>query len=166
MSTPLARPASLVRCVAVILVIALAWFAPQVPPSSGSSSATPVAHRISIHQSMWTSESLSRWLRASLAMPVVWPATLTQQDVQSLVARWNDWNVLLMTQVAMCESSWEPAAYNPVAVWIGGVAMHSAGLLGVLDGSIDPVTNVAQAHAKWLSQGYGAWQIDFTDGCA
>ena len=95
-----------------------------------------------------------------------WPATLTQPEVRSLVARFTDWDVALMVQIAMCESSWQPRAWNPVIVWQAGVPLHSSGLLGVLGGSFDPVINVRQAHVKYLAQGTEAWQGDFLSGCA
>ena len=92
---------------------------------------------------------------------------LTRQEVRAAVAKYSDWSVATMTQLAWCESRFEPWVVNPTAVRERGRGdLHSTGLLGVLGGSTVAATNVAQAHALWLLQGYGAWRGDFTSGCA
>ena len=90
---------------------------------------------------------------------------LTPQAVDYLLSAYHDWSVTTMRELAWCESRYEPAAWNPVAVWSAGKPLHSAGLTGDLGGSLDARTNVAQAHSKWLSQGYGAWRGDFGAAC-
>ena len=91
---------------------------------------------------------------------------LTLPEVLSAVSTYSDWSSPLMTQLSYCESRWRPWEVNATPVWEAGKPLHSAGLLGVLGGSTDVRTNVAQAHSLWLEQGYGAWQGDFSDGCA
>jgi hypothetical protein len=67
-----------------------------------------------------------------------------------------------MERIAWCESRDEPGAVDPVAY----DGAHATGLFQLLvfgpggsvtGGSTTPMVNVAQAHQKWLAQGYGAW---------
>ena len=63
---------------------------------------------------------------------------------------YHDWNAALMIQISWCESRWES--------WVVESHSGAAGLFQILvGGSLDPLTNVRQAHALWLIQGYGAW---------
>lgn len=90
----------------------------------------------------------------------------TRPEVLILMSAYHDWDPVLMTQLAFCESTWRSWAINPQPVILAGVIVHSSGLLGVLGGSLDPVTTIAQAHALYETQGLGAWEGDFRDGCA
>lgn len=89
---------------------------------------------------------------------------LTRPAVLALVQSYSDWDAALMTQLAWCESRWEPWKVNPTPVfapWLGGW-VHSAGLLGDLAGSEDARTNVVQAHFLFVAaHGYSPWEGDF-----
>lgn len=85
----------------------------------------------------------------------------------ALIGSYHDWDAALMKRLAWCESRWQTGVVNPVAVYEPGRGwLHSTGVLGVLGGSTNGMTNVRQAHALWKIQGYGAWSADFSSGCA
>lgn len=73
---------------------------------------------------------------------------------RELVSSYHDWNARLMLRVAWCESRDEWWQVNPLSV-AGG--QHARGVLQVLGGSLNPVVNVRQAHARFVAQGLSAW---------
>jgi len=73
---------------------------------------------------------------------------------RELVASYHDWNAELMLRVAWCESRDEWWQVDPRST-PGGE--HARGVLQVLGGSLDPVANVREAHARYLAQGMSAW---------
>ena len=97
----------------------------------------------------------------SAAVSAASPATTPASWVQA-VESYPDWDAALMERIAWCESRDEPGAVDPVAY----DGAHATGLFQLLvfgpggsvaGGSTTPMVNVAQAHQKWLAQGYGAW---------
>lgn len=71
-------------------------------------------------------------------------------DWKTLVYSYHDWDASLMMRVAWCESNDE--------AWVVNSYSGATGLFQILvGGSTDAMTNVRQAHALWLIQGYGAW---------
>jgi hypothetical protein len=115
---------------------------------------------------------LTRIPSTPIAETQTWPRTMTSQQVLGLVSIYRDWNPATMVRLAFCESSYQPSAWNSTPVWENGIALHSAGLLGVLGGSFNPVVNVQQAHNLYVSKmnngqerHYQPWTEDFLDGC-
>jgi hypothetical protein len=77
-------------------------------------------------------------------------ATTSVEHWRPLVEAHPDWPVDTMLRIMACESRGNPVADNPRS--------SATGLLQVLGGSTDPVTNVAQAHSIWRRQGLAAWR--------
>ena len=73
---------------------------------------------------------------------------------REVVASYHDWNAALMLRVAWCESRDEWWQVDPLATPNG---KHARGVLQVLGGSLDPVVNVREAHARYVVQGMSAW---------
>ena len=66
-----------------------------------------------------------------------------------------DWDCAWALAVMYCESGGDPNAYNPAGPYVGLFQiLDSSGSLSLLD----PATNIAEAHWKYLAQGPGAWR--------
>jgi hypothetical protein len=79
------------------------------------------------------------------------PAANPPRNIEALVCSY-PWNCSWALSVMYCESGGNPNAYNPAGPYIGLFQILSS------DSSLfDPVTNVAAAYQKYVSQGPGAW---------
>lgn len=84
--------------------------------------------------------------------PPTKPNTGGVEQWRPLLAAYGDWDVDLMLAIMRCESGGNPDARN--------ASSGAAGLLQIYParaGSFDPVTNIAQGHAKWAASGYSPW---------
>jgi len=170
------RAAGLVLAAAMMISFATSHPGGMRTSPVGSSFARTVAASSGASVAWWRTPT---WL-ARLKQSSWWPMTAGQQRPstpaagtwRALVRSYPDWNPTLMVQIAWCESRYEPWVVNPVTVWVRGEPYHSTGLFGQLVGPhgpfgvSNPTTAVRDAHALYEQQGYGAWQGDFSDGCA
>jgi soluble lytic murein transglycosylase-like protein len=93
--------------------------------------------------------------------PVVVPAASTTYPAgcalyEPMVAAYSDWNVQIMMAIMQAESGCDPMAYNPSGCF-GLFQVNGYGAI------FDPQTNIADAHAKWVSRGYTPWTT-YTSG--
>jgi hypothetical protein len=88
---------------------------------------------------------------ASVAPPGVRASAGSPTNIEALVCSY-PWDCSWALSVMYCESGGNPNAYNPAGPYIGLFQILSS------DSSLfDPVTNVAAAYQKYISQGPGAW---------
>lgn len=83
------------------------------------------------------------------------------------------WPVDQALRIAWCESRYDPDAYNPQAVWVGGQENHATGVFQLLwplhshrfsgASPYSAEANVRAAYGLWLERGWQPWIVG---GCS